>query len=201
MKAETGALRRLTFSMVGMASPPDPDELARARVVTVDGEGRIIDDPTDEQQALARDPGMAASLGEPTFETAARSPSPFSGMPDQRVRPDELARPVTSGIRPSFLPSDEDITRWLGAWFAAVKGLSLDDDDERHRFVEQWTDGRTRSLRNFFASATERQAGELLAHVRALMEDEKRILMEQASSAADDEETGEAFPSRRSGGT
>jgi hypothetical protein len=196
-KAETGAKRRLVLSMVGLASPPDPDELEHVRYVVVDGTGRVIENPTDEQLALARDPRMAAAIGEPTYETTARaSDSTFaSGSVSQAARSDELERPRPSplGPRPSFKPTDKDVTRWLGAWFAAVKGLSLDDDDERHRFVEQWTDGRTRSLRNFFASATERQAADLLAHVRALMEDEKRILLEHAEPGPEDDEPTEAF--------
>jgi hypothetical protein len=194
-KAETGAKRRLVLSMVGLASPPDPDEVENVRYVVVDGSGRVIEQPTDEQRALARDPRMAAAIGEPTYETTARaSDAPFAASASsQAARADELERPVRAGDRLTFRPTDEDVRRWLGAWFASVKGLSLDDDDERHRFVEQWTDGRTRSLRNYFASATERQAADLLGHVRALMEDEKRILLEQAEGAPEDEQPLEAF--------
>ena len=51
------------------------------------------------------------------------------------------------------------------------------------RFIRQWTAQsptmlQTDSLRAFLAGATERQAGDLLAHVRALVADEKRAILE-----------------------
>lgn len=181
MKAETGALRRLTFSMVGMASPPDLDELSRPRVVVVDGRGNVLDNPTPDQKALAADPNMARVIGEPVYEDMEASGGPLAGTPDQRATPAELARPEPStSPRASFRPSEEDVKRWLGAWFATVKGLSLDADEARHRFVRDWTHGRTDSLRTFLASATGPQAGELLDHVRALMDDERRELLAQS---------------------
>jgi hypothetical protein len=193
MKAETGALRRLTFSMVGMASPPDRDELSRARDVIVDGTGRIIDSPTPEQKALAADPRMAAAIGEPTFETVDAEGGSLDDLPDQRVKPEELERPKHEGPRPTFKASEEDVTRWLGAWFAAVKGLSLDSEEARHRFVAQWTADewpkakRTDSLRTAFRRMTAGEAGDFLAHVRALMDDERAELLRQTDEARGEE--------------
>ena len=83
-------------------------------------------------------------------------------------------------------PSDDDIKRWCGAWFGTVKGLSLDTDEARHRFVAQWTADewpkakRTNSLKTMFARMTAQEAGEFLAHVRALMDHERRALLADA---------------------
>jgi hypothetical protein len=183
MKGQTVAKRRLTFSMVGMFAPPDLDELRRARVVTVDGSGQIVEHPTTEQRALAERPDMAAAIGEPTFEsTGAVARSPLAGASGQQVRPEEISTPPRqAGPRASFRPSEADVKRRLGAWFGAVKDSSLDDDVARHRFVEQWTatEGwpeakQTSSLRTFFSRASDDDAAQLLAHVRALVTDERR---------------------------
>jgi hypothetical protein len=195
-KCETGAKRRLTFSMVGLAALPDPDELRAGRAVVVDGTGAVLEHPTEEQRYLAATPAAARAIGEPTFETTA-SPdaAPLAATPTQAVRPDELARPARPRTeRPSFRPSADDVEHRLRTWFAAVKQTSLDDDDARHRFVEQWTASyvpglRTDSLRAFFEHATERQAGDLLAHVRAIVDDEKRA---GASGQADPDGDGES---------
>lgn len=183
MKAETGALRRLTFSMVGLASPPEMEDLQSVRVVTVDGRGNVVDAPTPEQKALAADPKMARAIGEPVFEDADL---PDFDAPSQAVRRDELERPRREGPPATFKSSEEDIKRWLGAWFAAVKGLSLDSDEARHRFVAQWTANewpkakRTDSLRTAFARMTASEAGDFLAHVRAMMDDERAELLRQS---------------------
>src|SRR4051794_16290833 len=68
MSAESGALRRLALNMFGLSTGPDPDELRTVKVVTVDGEGRVIDAPTEEQKYLAEHPKAAAIIGEPVFE-------------------------------------------------------------------------------------------------------------------------------------
>ncbi len=139
-KCETGAKRRLVLSMVGLASPPDPDETRGARFVTVDGTGRVIEQPTDVQKALAGDPGMARAIGEPTYEDTDVSTAPLAGHADQRPTLAELTppeRPV--GPPPSFKTSDEQLEKWRATWFVTVKGLSLDSDDARHAFVAQWT--------------------------------------------------------------
>lgn len=192
-KAETGAKRRLVLSMVGLASPPDPEEVKSARFVTVDGAGRILDNPTPEQKALAADPGMAASIGEPTYEDLEGSTSPLDGEPDQRVTDEELRPPERpSGPRPSFKNSDEDIQKWRSRWFAAVRGTSLEGDDARARFIGAWTHEelgwrdakQTDSLTAFLKRATADEAEEMLAHVSSLCEGERRELLEDAGGYA-----------------
>lgn len=190
MKAETGAMRRLTFSMVGLASPPDMEDLSRARVVVVDGTGQVLDHPTPEQKMLAENPALARVINEPTYETTGGAErAPLAGTAGQAVRPDEIEQPQRpAGPPPSFRASEEDVKRWLGAWFAAVKGLSLDTEDARHAYVTGWTRDelgwpqakQTDSLRTMFARMTDREAGDFLAHVRALMDDEKRELLAQS---------------------
>ena len=196
MKAETGVYRRLTFAMIGMAAPPDIDELARVKVVTVDGTGRIIDNPTPEQKALAADPSLARVVGEPVYEDQDASGAPLAGTPDQRATAEELTPPARASTeRPSFKNSDEQIEKWRRAWFGTVKGLSLDSDEARAAFVSRWTadeagwpEGkRTDSLRTMFARMTAAEAGDLLAHVRALCDDERRELLAFADQAATEE--------------
>ena len=191
-KAESGMKRRLTFSMIGMAAPPDRDELQRARFVVVDGAGNVLENPTPEQKALAADPRMARVIGEPTFEDMDAGTSPLAGQPDQRVRPDELERPARpTGPPATFRPSDEDVKRRLADWFACVKGLSLDTDEARHQFVAGWTADewpkakRTASLRTAFARMTQAEAGDFRAHVRALCEDERAHLLEEVDAAGE----------------
>lgn len=193
-KAETGAKRRLVLSMVGLAGIPDQDELTHGRPVIVDGTGQVLTQPTEEQRYLAATPAAAATIGEPTFESTAErtgARSPLAGTASQAPTSAELARPPHErDPEATFRPSDDDIHRWLGAWHATVKGTSLATDDARHRFFEQWSDGRTASSRNWFASATERQASDLLAHARALADDERQAIA--AASAADDADDDEA---------
>lgn len=167
MKAETGALRRLTFSMVGMASPPDLDELARPKVVVVDGVGRVIDNPTPEQKALAADPSLARVIGEPTYEDMQPSTT-FAGAADQTVRDDELERPAAPRQKAS-LRCDAD--HYRAAYFGAVADTPLETAEGRRGFMEGYTNGftpalRTDSLSTFLARATERQAEEMVAHAK-----------------------------------
>ena len=204
MRAETGAKRRVTLSMVGLSEPPD--DLPAWRRVIIDGTGRLIEQPTQEQAYLAEHPAAAKAIGEPTFED--------SGIPEdavldavavsQAATTAELQQPSRRGPRPTFRASEEDVKRWLGAWFAAVKGTSLDDDEARHRYVRQWTasegwpEGRqTDSLRTALARMTEREAGDFLQHVRALVDDERRAneeaLAEHSRGAAQPEADQEAF--------
>jgi len=197
MKAESGAKRRLTFSMVGLAAMPDTEDLAGARIVTVDAHGNVLDQPTEQQRHLAERPRVASGMGAPTFETTATpDDSPIQGGPSRAPTEAELERPIRTGARPTFRPTKEQVDRLLGAWFAAVKQSSLDSDDARAQFVgcwtatEQWPEGKqTDSLRTFFARATEREAGDLLAHVRALVADEKA-----ANDEALREARGEVLP-------
>jgi hypothetical protein len=201
-KAETGAKRRLVLSMVGLASPPDPEEVASARYVVVDGTGRVLDHPTEEQRYLAENPNAARAIGEPTFETVGGADAaPLAGTPDQRVTMGELTPPRREGPRPTFKASDEEIEGFRRAWFAAVKGLSLDSDDARHRFVAAWTADewpkakRTESLTTMRARMTTSEADDFLAHVRALMEDERQELLAQSHENMPDPEPE---PRRRS---
>jgi len=196
MKAESGALRRLTFSMVGLGGLPDPDELQRARMVVVDGTGAVVEQPTEEQRYLADVPAAATAIGAPTYESTAAASgadAPVPSTAEQAARPDDVARPATpAGPRPSFKPTKAQVDGWLRRWFAIVDGSSLDSDDARGRFVEQWTAGyvpglRTDSLRAFFSHATARQADDLLAHVEALVDDEKRANDEALAEARGDE--------------
>lgn len=188
MKAETGALRRLTFSMVGLASPPEMEELARPKVVTVDAHGRVLENPTDEQRYLAEQPRAARAIGEPVFEDM--DVPDFDG-PSQAVRPDELETPKREGPPPTFRASDEDVERWQARWFANVRGLSLDSDEARHAFVAAWTRDelewpkakQTDSLATFFRRATNDEAEAFLQHVWALMDDEKRAALEDVDAA------------------
>lgn len=197
-KAETGAKRRLVLSMVGLASPPDPDEVKGARVVVVDGTGRMLEHPTQEQRYLADHPNAALAIGAPTYETVGdASESPLAGSAGQHVRPVDVEPPARpEGPRPTFRASDEDVKRWLGAWFAAVKGTGLDHDEARHRFVAAWTadewpkNKRTDSLRTAFARMTAQEAGDFLAHVRALCDDERRALLEDADAAREEQPRG-----------
>jgi hypothetical protein len=200
-KAETGAKRRLVLSMVGLAGLPDVEELGRVKTVVVDGEGNVLDHPTEEQAYLAATPAAARAIGEPTFETtASRAESPLSEQASsQAPAPAELERPARpSGERPSFRPSADEVEHRLRTWFATVDGTSLDDDDARHAFFDQWTASyvpslRTRSSAEFFRHATARQSEDLLAHVRAIVADEQRAIAEGQADDPDGETDQEVF--------
>ncbi len=189
MKCHTKAKRRLILGMVGM-SVPDDDTMPRARRVYVDAGGNILERPTDEQKMLADSPSIARVAGFPTFEDTADGVE--TGLEDEPITVPHAdpGRSQRTGSRPTFKATDADVNRWLGAWFAAVKHTSLDDDSARHRFVEQWTSQyteglRTASLREFFRHATAEQAADLLAHVRAIVEGEKRELLDDLTNAGD----------------
>lgn len=195
-KAETGAKRRLVMSMIGLSSPPDPEETRGARIVVVDGTGRVLENPTPEQKALAADPMMAKVIGEPRYEDVDVAAAPLAGNASQAARPDELERPARpDGTKPTFKNTDEAIAAWRASWFAAVKGLSLDSDEARAGFVAQWTadewpkNKRTDSLSTMFARCTESEAADFLAHVRALMDEERRGLLDES----EDDGVQEAF--------
>lgn len=195
MSAETGALRRLAIAMFGIAGGgPDVSDVAGWRPVVVDGTGQVLEHPTDEQRMIAETRGVAEVLGEPTFEDRERElgEEPDDGVPTAGPRPEELeprARP--DGPRPSFRRPDEDVRRLLGAFHGAAKGTSLQDDDGRHRYIAQWTaalDGwpeakQTASSREFFQRATDAEAGDLLAHTRAICDEERKAMLEDADAA------------------
>jgi hypothetical protein len=197
-KAETGAKRRLTFSMVGLAAVPDTDDLRHARVATVDANGNVLDRPTEQQRHLAEHPGVARVIGEPTYETTATAEdSPVQGGPSQAPTEAELEPPKRTGPRPTLRPTKEQVDGWQRTWFATVKGSSLGSDDARHRYVEQWTCSmpgwpvakQTDSLRTMFGRMTEREAEDFLGHTRALVEDEHRANEEALAEAR-----GEGIP-------
>lgn len=170
MKAETGAKRRVTLSMVGLASPPDSDEAASWREAVVDGVGRIIDSPTAEQKALAADPKMARAIGETVFEDM---PIGEDGTPSQAALPEELEQPKRQGPPPTF---HADKAKWSHHWAMVVKGTYLDDDDARHRYVEAYTSSwpagaRTNSLSRFLEIITDVQAADFIERTRHHLEE------------------------------
>lgn len=184
MKAETGAKRRVTFSMIGMASPPDADETAAWREAVIDGTGRIIDRPNDEQKALAADPRMARAVGEPVFEDL---PVEDGGAVSQAARPDELERPQQSGPRPSFKTDPEQLARWRAAWFAIVEDTPWDNAANRAKFVAAFTadwprEKRTDSLGTLLARCTESEARDFLAQIEA------RVSAWKSAADGDDED-------------
>jgi len=189
MKCHTIAKRRLVLGMIGLSSPPEA-----GRRLYLGSNAEILERPSEEDRRLNDHPNEAAVSGRPRFETRTAPATDLDDAPDLRPRAEHLEPPPRpDGPPPTFKASEEDVRRWLGAWFAAVKLSSMDDDEERHRFVRQYTAGfppglRTDSLKAFFEAATERQAGDLLAHVRALVEDERRAILEADITNARDEE-------------
>lgn len=180
MKAETGAKRRVTLSMIGLSLPPAAGEAVSWRPAIIDGTGRIVPNPTEQDKALAADPTMARTIGEPVFEDLEIDEDELTG---QAPRPEELVKPKRdpAAPRPTF---GMDERRALGAWSSIVRDTYLADDDARHAFVRAWTEARwpaaarTESLRTFFRRATEPQATEFLAHVRNLCEIEQANAIE-----------------------
>ena len=190
MKCHTVAKRRLVRAMTGVGAPP-PD--GPQRRVYLGPHAEILDAPTELDRRLNDHPSEAAASGRPRFESLAPpTATGLEGTPDQRPRAEDLEHPPQSARpQPTFTPSAEDVKRWLGAWFAAVKHTSLESDDARHLFVRQWTSQyaeglRTESLRAFFERCTERQAADLLAHVRVITDDEKQALLDDMTNAGDD---------------
>jgi len=191
MKCHTVAKRRLVLGMIGLSEPP-----LDGKRVYLGPNAEILDAPTEEDRRLNDHPNEAAASGRPRFETMAAAETDLDDAPDLLPRPEDLEHPPAPKAPPaSFKPTEEQVKRWLGAWFASVKHTSLDDDDARHTFVRQWTSQypqklRTESLRAFFMAATERQAGDFLAHVRAITDDEKRALLDDMTNATDEPEDG-----------
>ncbi|MCC7369666.1 MAG: hypothetical protein IT306_14650 [Chloroflexi bacterium] len=164
-KAETGAKRRLVLSMIGLSSPPDLDEMERVKVVTVDGTGRILTDPTQTQRALAADPGMARTIREPIYEDMDTGPSVLGATADQSVHASEVERPRAATTERPVLRCDAAKQR--AAYFAAVDGTPLADDDGRAQFLREYTARyspalRTDSLSRFLSYSGDRQASEMV---------------------------------------
>lgn len=165
-KAETGAKRRLVLSMIGLSSPPDLDEMERVKVVTVDGTGRILSEATQTQRALAADPGMARTLREPIFEDMDTGPSVLGATASQAVQPAEVERPRYEPEQRPVLRCDAAKQR--AAYFAAVQGTPLADDEGRAAFFRDYTARyspalQTDSLSRFLAYSGDRQASEMVA--------------------------------------
>lgn len=191
MKCHTVAKRRLVRAMTGVGAPPEQP----AERVYLGPNAEILDAPTEEDVRLNDHPNEAAAMGRPRFESLA-PPVDIGpdGSPDQIQLAEDLEHPERPAGPPSSRkPTPETVKRRLGAWFASVKGTSLDGDDDRHRFVRQFSGGRTESLRAWFESATERQAADLLAHVRVLA-DEERAAINAASETDDDEPSPQGRP-------
>jgi hypothetical protein len=190
--------------MVGLASPPDPEEVRGARFVTVDGTGRVLDNPTQEQKALAENPAMARAIGEPVYEDAEGQEAPLAGTPDQRVTQADVTPPrPAQGPPPSFKNSDEQIAEWRRTWFATVKGSRStptrrgrrSSPVDGRRVAEGEADGLAGDvLRSRHARA---EAEDFLAHVRALMDDERRELLEQSYENMPDQEPSRPDVDRR----
>lgn len=166
MKAETGAKRRVTLSMVGLATPPDADDAMSWHSVTVDGRGQILANPSDMQKALAADPGMARVVGEPVFEDMD---VPDDGTISQAALPDELERPRSEpATRPVLRCNSE---HWQKAYFGAVADTPLATDEGRAAFFTDYTKGytprlRTDSLTTFLLYSSDRQAQEMVEVAR-----------------------------------
>jgi len=180
-KCETGAIRRGVLGHVGVGDGAEIEDMPHARRVIMDPRGEIVDEPTPEQVAIADDPEMAALIGAPTVESesdADDSPIPVSTA---HIPSDERLEPVKRIVpRQSFRPSEDDVRRHCGAWFAIVKNTRLDDDDARHAYVRDWIAKlgwperkRTESLRVMFARMTEDESQSFLAHLRALIAHER----------------------------
>lgn len=185
MKGHTKAKRRLIFGMLGMMSPPDVEDLERARVVTMDGGGNVLENPTDQQKALAASPAMASAIGAATFETTAQADqSPLAGTADQRPRAEDVER----GSRPSGPPPSFrcDKARWSRVWATLPHNHLVDDEEARRRYIGQYTStwpeaARTNSLSRLLDIVTDVQA-------QRFMDDAREWLAERAAGAAADPE-------------
>lgn len=185
MKCHTVAKRRLILGMIGLGMPPED-----GKRVYLGPQAEILEQPTDEDRYLNDNPDVAAiTAGGPRWESG--DPPDDDGLPNLRPRPEVTDPPKPPpGPRPTFRPTKEQIDERRRGWFGTVKGSSLDSDDARHRFVEQWTlaEGwpvgkQTHSLTTFFGRATESEAEDFLGHVRALVEDERRANEEALAEA------------------
>lgn len=178
MKAETGAKRRLTLSIVGLAGVPDREEGGTARHVIVDGTGQVIEHPTDAQRALASDPAAAAVIGEPTYETTGSAEdAPFHAAPDQRPAPVGPSEPQK---RTTFRC---DAAEWRQRWDATVAGSTLATPEGEAKFVTDYTSGWRANLRAvevdaLLARLTDAQAEALVeaANVQVIAEYEADVV-------------------------
>lgn len=180
MKGHTKAKRRLVFAMLGMMAPPDPDELQQARIVTVDGQGNVLANPTPEQKMLAENPSAARVIGEPTFEDQAGGATIFEGSANQRPAPaPEPQR--REGPPPSFRCNKR---RWLAIWSMLVADTDLERDAARHDYIAAYTAtwpeaARTSSLSRLLDIITDVQA-------QTFIDDTREHLAEKAAAEAAD---------------
>ena len=189
MKAETGAKRRLTLSIVGLAGIPDREEGGTARHVVVDGTGQIIERPTDAQRALASDPAAAAVIGEPTYETTGNAAAaPFHEAPHQRPSAPQ-AEPSEPQKRQTFAC---DAAEWRMRWDATVAGSSLATPEGAAAFITAYTSGWRRELRAtdldaLLARLTDAQAEALCeaANVQVVAEYEADVVDGEFSEAGE----------------
>lgn len=183
MKGHTKAKRRLIFGMLGMMSPPDVEELQQARLVTLDGRGNVLENPTDQQRALAASPAIASAIGEATFETTAQAErSPLAGTPDQRPRVEDPEREAPpAGPAPTFRC---DKARWSRVWATLPSNVLLNDQEARRRYIGSYTStwpeaARTNSLSRLLDIITDVQA-------QRFMDDTREWLAERAAAEAAD---------------
>jgi hypothetical protein len=78
--------------------------------------------------------------------------------------------PAPDGAGPAYC--DED--HYRKAWHAAVKGTRFEDDETRHKFMSWYTQGSCSSLVDFLKGSTDGEASDLIATVKARIEDEAR---------------------------
>jgi hypothetical protein len=199
MKAETGAKRRLTLSMVGLAGLPDLDDVNKIRVVTVDADGNVLEASTDEERYLAEHPSVARVIGKPTFETqASADDSPIEGQ-SQAPTPEELEPVKRTLPRQSFRPDEDEIGRRTGAFFKMIKGTSLDDQETRHTFVRQLGGGaawpprkQSENIHTVMARATDDEAASFLNQTRIITDREKAVTLREIEQATADDDGDDA---------
>jgi hypothetical protein len=201
-KAETGAKRRLTFSMIGLGAVQDLETVEKVRYVVVSADGTVLDQPTPAQRYLAENPRAARVVGEPTFETTVDpSDAPLAGT-SQAPTGADLEPPKREVKRQSFRPNEEEIARRNGAFWSMARGTSLDDDDTRHTYNRQWTAShnwprakQTESVRTLLARATPDEAAMYLNDIRKMTDQEKQFVVRvEEQRIADAEADAEPEP-------
>jgi len=197
-KAETGAKRRVTFSLGGLGGMPDLEDTAGARRVYLDADGNIVEHPSEEQRYLIEHPRAARAAGYRTLADGDIGAAPLPGI-DQTPRPEDLAPPTRpDGPRPTFKRDRKQVERWLGAWHGIVKDTPYEDDDERHKWFRQWTAQldwphakQTDSSKEFFERCSDEEAADLLAQIRFVKEQDRAAKLADATNAADDDDDEE----------
>jgi hypothetical protein len=101
---------------------------------------------------------------------ARREVATLLGLPAPTVLPttdDEADDDGPTGDPTAALTEDPpaDVEHWNRTFWASVKGTSLDDAAARAAFMLEHTDGKTDSLAEFWKTATESSASNLIAHM------------------------------------